>query len=94
MMFIGADNSLTVMVDPGSPAAWKDPRYYPTIKTAAARLIEQNIPTMIIIGSRRVVVLPERDVEVKIPDGHGARIVTTRGPQGERHDVEISALPG
>ena len=93
MMFIASDNSLTIMVDPGSPASWKDPKYYPTIKTAAARLIETGMPTMVIIGSRRIVVLPQGDVEVKIPEGFGARIVTTHGPMGQTHEVEVSALP-
>ena len=93
LIFVAGDGSLTIMVDPGAPAAWKDPRYYPVIKTTAARLIERNMPTMIIIGSKRIVVLPDRDVDVSIPEGHGARVVTQQGQNGLVYSVVVEALP-
>ena len=92
MVFVAGDGAMTVMVDPGSPAAWKDPRYYPAIKTTATRLLERNMPTMVVVGSKRFVVLPDRNVEVTIPPGYGARVVTTHGPGGDTYDVEVAPL--
>ena len=95
MVFVAGDGTFTIMVDPGAPAAWKDPRYYTGIKTVAARLLDSKMmPTMVIIGARRIVILPERDAEVKIPDGHGVRIVEMQTPQGQRkYDVVVEKLP-
>ncbi len=92
MIYVAGDGALTIMVDPAAPGAWKDPRYYPAIKTSAARLMERNMPTIVIIGSRRVVVLPDRDVEATIPPGYGARVVTMEGANGPAYDVVVEAL--
>jgi hypothetical protein len=95
MIFVAGDGSLTVMVDPGAPAAWKDPRYYPGIKRVAAQILDSRMmPTMVIVGAKRFIILPERDVEVKIPEGHGARIVEMENHVGRRtYDVVVEKLP-
>lgn len=93
LLYVAGDGALTIMADPAWPAAWRGERYYPTIKTSAARLIERKIPVMVVIGGRRIIVLPDRDVEVSIPAGHGARVVTTHGPNGDSWDVEVSRVP-
>ena len=93
MIFVAGDGALTLMVDPGFPGAWKDPKYYPAIKTNATRLLERHMATMVVVGAKRFVVLPDRNVEVTIPPGYGARVVTIRDPAGDRYDVEIAPLP-
>lgn len=93
LMYVAADGALTIMVDPAAPGAWRDPRFYPAIKTSAARLLERNMPVMVLVGARKYIILPERDVEVTIPPGHAAQVVRTEGPQGVTHDIVITADP-
>jgi hypothetical protein len=93
MIYVAGDGALNIMVDPASPAAWRDPRFYAAIKTNASKLLDRgNMPTMIIIGSKRIVVLPDRDLEITIPPGHGAKIVTMQGPSGLYYDVVVEPL--
>ena len=69
------DGNVHLMVDPGAPGAWKDERYYPTIKIAAARLLEQGKNLFAVIGRRVIVILPEKNIDVGVvPDGHRVRI--------------------
>ncbi len=68
------NGGLNIMVDPGSPAAWRDAHYYPAIKTAAARLLVDGRNVFVLIGRRVVVVFPDRDVDMgAVPDGHCVR---------------------
>ena len=93
LMYIANDGAFTLLVDPASPAAWRDPRFYPTIKMNAARLLDRNMASMVVVGSRKYVILPERDVEVTIPPGYGARVVISHLPEGPQYDVVVEPLP-
>lgn len=69
------DGNVHLMVDSGAASAWKDERYYPTIKIAAARLLEQGKNLFAVIGKRIVVILPEKNIDVGVvPDGHRVRV--------------------
>lgn len=57
---------MTVFVDPGYPGAWKQAPYYQTFKRWAVAGLNKN-PAHIIsirIGTRGIVVLPDRDVDL------------------------------
>lgn len=89
---VRASGNVNILVDPAVPAAWRDERYYPTIKIAAARLRESGADLVVFIGHRAIVVLPERNIDVGIvPDGFQVRVlpVLVNGVP----DVEILVEP-
>lgn len=89
---VRASGNVNILVDPAAPAAWRDQRYYPTIKIAAARLRQSGADLVVFVGHRAIVVLPEKDVEVGfVPDGFQVRVspVITNGVP----EVEIFVEP-
>jgi hypothetical protein len=67
-----------VLVDPGSPGAWKEPRFYQEIKPLAARLFERGGLLTVHVGSRVTMVLPDRDIDAGVvPDNHQGRLVSS-----------------
>ena len=60
---------LTALVDPGYPAAWKRSPYYEGLKQWAV-LGASRSPDLhlvdVLIGSRSIVILPDRDVEIGV----------------------------
>ncbi len=86
------DGNIHIMADPAAPGAWRDARYYPTIKVTAGQLMDRGKNLFVVIGRRIIVVLPERDVDVGIvPDGHRVN-VRTHLRDGKR-DCEIVVEP-
>lgn len=66
MMYIGEDGILTVLVDPGYPSAWRQPKYYSYLKTlAAARQNMAGQLTVVRCGKKFTVILADRDEELK-----------------------------
>lgn len=89
-IFHSRPNQYDIVVDPGSPHAWKAPHYYGAIKQIAASYAEQGILVVVCIGSRRIVLLPDRDVDLGM-QAMGKEIILIRdiGPQGVDFNVEI-----
>lgn len=86
------DGNVQILVDPGAPSAWKNPVYYPTIKTFAAHIAERGKSLCVVIGKRLIVVLPEKDVDVGvIQEGHTVRIRSRNA--GGRIDYDVSVEP-
>jgi hypothetical protein len=60
---------LTALVDPGFPSTWRRAPYYENLKhwavQAASRLPELYLVD-VLIGTRSIVVLPDRDVELGV----------------------------
>ena len=94
--FVTQPSGLWIHGDPGAPAAWRAPKYYPTIKLAAARQAEKGRFIVVTIGNRATMILPDRDVEigalevkdvvVVVPSAMapaGARRIRVLGPDGE-----------
>jgi len=90
---------LSVVVDQGSPHAWKREPYYSKIKRLSERTADGE-KILICIGDRRIVVFPDQDVDLgvvnpdhKIVSGYARR-------EGQRipfamvvSDIEESLLP-
>ena len=62
-----AGRRLTVLVDPGYPSAWRRSPYYENLKQwaemAARRSPDLHIVD-VMIGTRCIVILPDRDVDI------------------------------
>jgi hypothetical protein len=90
---------LTVHVDPGFPAAWRQSPYYENIKHWAREAAKRS-PDMhvvdVMIGEHSTVVLPDREVEVGIvPPDELVRLNKRMTPVGEVIEVEkIKLAPG
>ena len=70
---------LNVLVDLAAPNAWRGPEYYPTLKRVASELVLQNQIMIVIIGERRIVVLPDRDEDL--------------GNIGNKHVIQLGKRP-
>jgi hypothetical protein len=87
----GEGGHLSAFVDPGFPGAWRNAPYFETFKRwslEGARATPTRIVT-IRIGSRVIVVLPDREIDVgQIGPGESLRL--ERGPDGriEAHKVQ------
>jgi len=83
---------IIILVDPATPAAWRDPRYYGAIKTRAARALEQGGMLSVHIGRRLIVVLPDRDQDMGlVPDDHTLRVHTTIENGRPRYHATLEA---
>ena len=83
---------MTSFVDPGSPAAWRKPPYFDTLRRWAHEGARAT-PTRIIsvrIGTRGIVILPDREIDIGVigPDdairlepGPGGRIEVHKAPR-------------
>lgn len=66
VMVTGEGGHLTAFVDPGFPAAWRQPPYFAALKHLAAEGLRAS-PVRIItirIGTRVSVILPDREIDV------------------------------
>lgn len=57
---------LCIDVDPGRPAAWRDPAYYPTIKAWSAQIRQGAACVLVYVGERTTVVFPEEDIDIGV----------------------------
>lgn len=77
-------NQYMIMVDPGAPHAWKHPDYYPGIKRTAAAYLDAGVIVVVAAGSRRIVVLPDRDEDLGLNAANREifvdRLDTPQGP--------------
>jgi len=55
---------LCIDVDPAYPSAWREPAYYPTIKSWSARIRRQRGCVLVYAGPTCTVVFPEQDMEI------------------------------
>jgi len=69
------EGNCSVVVDPGSPTAWRGERYYPILKAYAAQLLSQGKTMTVMVGERMIVPLPDRDMDLGPPiPGHRLEI--------------------
>ncbi|MEA2930939.1 MAG: hypothetical protein QOG38_3367 [Hyphomicrobiales bacterium] len=63
---VGAGGNVTAFVDPGLPGAWRQAPYYETFKRWAAEGLRARPVrvVMVRIGTRGMVVLPDREVDI------------------------------
>lgn len=86
-----AGRRLTALVDPGFPSAWRRSPYYENLKQWSAETV-RRLPEVylvdVLIGSRSIVVLPDRDVEVGILQHDEAiRVAHSNTPTGQVIEV-------
>jgi hypothetical protein len=80
---------LLIQVDPGSPAAWKQPPYYQSIKRWASALIAEQRQVIAFVNRRATIVLPDRDVDVGVIEpGDRINVRLVASPHGDRFEVE------
>jgi hypothetical protein len=88
--------NISIMVDAGSPGAWRAAPYYPVIKTLAARLADHGLNLFVSVGRRTIVVLPDGDRDMGvIPDGHLVRVRQSivDGRRSFETRIEVGAVP-
>lgn len=91
-IFRSRRNQYDILVDPGAPQSWRSERYYPWIKQVAAGFAEQGILVVVGLGRKRIVLLPDRDVDLGVrAEGREIILIREVGPQGVRYEVEIGA---
>jgi hypothetical protein len=59
-------NDLVILPDTGFPNNWKQSTYYSFLKETAARIIEYNRLTLVVLGDKYTFLLPDRDETHKI----------------------------
>ena len=82
-------SDLIILPDPGFPANWKRHPYYSFIKETAARFIEINRLTMVIIGNKLTFILPDRDVTHIASDNDKFVLKKTSSTNGIKYDVVL-----
>ncbi|MBX9738720.1 MAG: hypothetical protein K2X62_01535 [Beijerinckiaceae bacterium] len=82
VMLLASDGNLNILVDPGYANAWKDNRYYPRLKTTATWLIERGRLIIVLSGAEKIVILPDRDERLRIPDDWVIGVRPRISPQG------------
>jgi hypothetical protein len=88
LMFGGLDGNLSLLVDPGFPDAWRNPRYYPWLKTNAAILLDKNKLLLVHAGPEMIVMLPDRDERLRLPDGHIIHVAKNPSSTGMQYVVK------
>lgn len=86
------DGNLNVLVDPGYANAWRDMRYYPRLKTTAAWLLERGRLAIVLSGADKIVILPDRDERVRVPDDWLIGVRPHTGTTGVTY--EVLTVPG
>jgi hypothetical protein len=73
------DGRALIVVDPAHPNAWKDPKYYETLKRRAAeRLHTKSQLTLVRSGRRYILILPDRDEALTITSASSLfKVITT-----------------
>jgi hypothetical protein len=61
-----APDRLAVHVDPGRPNAWRSEPFFSTLKQYASLLARIDAQLIVYIGSRVVVILPDREVDLGV----------------------------
>jgi len=80
-----------IQVDPGAPLAWKQPQFYPGIKTAAAKFAENGVFVLVRCGLKKFVIFPDRDEDVShVADIRHLRVETLDGPNGLEFAVRVA----
>lgn len=76
---------IAVHVDPGRPNAWREQPFYSELKQWSAFAAEDRHQVVVCIGSRAIVIFPDRDVDLG-PVASDERIITleTKRPMGNR----------
>jgi len=70
MIWTGREaNRLIIEVDPHHPLAWKQPAYYPQIKTWSDRRHPEPFEVTVRVGDRVTVVFPEADIDLGVDQG-------------------------
>ena len=91
---VNAGGHITAFVDPGLPGAWRQSPYYETFRRWAAEGVRARPPrvVMVRIGTRGIVVLPDREVDMGTV-GRGESITLQGKPDGtiEVHKVKTDA---
>ena len=82
---------LTALVDPGFPGAWRRSPYYENLKHWSAETV-RRLPEMylvdVLIGSRSIVILPDRDVEMgALQHDEVIRVAYKNTPTGQMIEV-------
>jgi hypothetical protein len=80
-----------VLVDTSAPNAWRAPQYYATLKRVAVELLAMDQVMVVIIGDRRIVVLPDRDEDLGSIGNCDIRIARRQG--AGRVDYLVEAVP-
>ncbi|MBS0482394.1 MAG: hypothetical protein JSR96_09630 [Proteobacteria bacterium] len=75
------DFRINFTVDPGAPGRWREQPWYGDIKALAALAFQQNRQVLISIGSKVIVMLPDREVDLG-PVDDSEIVVTGRRPDG------------
>ena len=86
ILYMMPDNKLAVLTDTGYPNAWRDRKYYPSLKQLAATLLDRGCITIVMSGATRFVMLPDRDERIDVPQDARIEvhsIITDRGPKYE-----------
>jgi hypothetical protein len=82
---------ITAHVDPGFPGAWKRAPYYEQLKKWSAWGLQQR-PDMhivdVVIGTRSIVLLPDREVEIGMISG-GETVRLDRHGSGPTERIEV-----
>jgi hypothetical protein len=86
--------SAKVVVDPAHPRAWRDPRYYPTLKQASGALRDRGGYLMVIVGKDFWVVVPEGDIRIGAFEAGGSFEVKYAGPGTARPYAEVTLASG
>ena len=85
-------DELNVFVDLATPDAWRAADYYPTLKRVASELVAMDQLMIVIIGERRIAVLPDRDEDLG-NIGSGRRIRLGRRSLPGRTEYLVEAVP-
>ncbi len=89
-IFRSRPNQYDILVESGAPHSWRSEKYYAPIKQIAASYADQGVLVIVSIGSKRIVLLPDRDVDLGTrAEGKEIILIRETGPQGVRYDVEI-----
>jgi hypothetical protein len=86
-------NHVTAFVDPGFPSAWQRPPYYETLRRWAAQAARTPGSLSIVdvrIGTRCIVILPDRDVDIGTLNPNEKIRVERKGEVFEVQKVEQS----
>ena len=94
VMYTAPDGNMTVAVDPATPAAWREARYYTDIKTNAARLADSGKMLTVYTGLKLTVVLPDRNEEIGVlPPGKMIRLWIRETAGRRSYEVSVEPIP-
>lgn len=70
MIWTGRESRrLIIEVDPAHPTAWKQPAYYPQIKSWSDRNHPEPLEVTVRVGDRVTIVFPEADIDLGVDEG-------------------------